>query len=365
MAPEHTIWAIDADTSAKHQVLRGYMDAWFPIMGTTNPKLVVIDAFAGPGRYEGGEAGSPILMLESLRQHAARNTITAEVIFFFIEEDAARAESLRREVAALEIKASENITVQIEEGLFHERVGEVLDDIDRRGARLAPTFAFIDPFGYKANRIALSSRILGFKKCEVLMYVPLPFMARFLNGKGVPVDAFDHLFGDDRWRAAQGQSSQREGERILHDLLIQRLREDCAYVRSFEIVGSGPKQGATLFFGTNHPMGLRRMKESMWKTDPGEGSTFRDTTSAGQITLFARSPDFRALERMLVEHFGTDPFSIDEAERHVLESTPFLETHLKRRTLAPAERAARLEPVKADPKRKKCTYPAGTLVRFV
>jgi len=360
--PRSTLWERTPETAAKHQVLRGYLNAWFPIMGTKNERIALIDGFAGPGRYQGGEPGSPLIMLESLLHHRALSTITAEVVFVFIEESVERAAHLRSELEA--IARPKNVTVEVAEGLFHELVGPLLDDIERKGRRLAPTFAFIDPFGYEDNRLELSSRILGFERCEVLMYVPLPHIARFLNAATVPAEALDRLFGDDRWRTAQGRRSSAESQRALHNLLRDRIGEYCKYVRSFEIVGSKANTGAHLFFGTHHQTGLARMKDSMWRADPAGGARFRDSTRAGQMALFDKKPDLELLEQLLRGHFGSAAFGIQEAVDYVVVDTPFLEAHIRRATLSPAEKEGRLEIVTAPAGRKRGTYPPETRMRF-
>lgn len=65
--PTETVWRIEAHTNAKHRILRGYLDAWLPIMSANNGRLVYIDGFAGPGVYADGEPGSPIIALKSYR----------------------------------------------------------------------------------------------------------------------------------------------------------------------------------------------------------------------------------------------------------------------------------------------------------
>jgi len=53
MPPKETIWAAEEHTFAKHRLLRRYLDAWLPIMARHNRRLVLVDGFAGPGRYSG------------------------------------------------------------------------------------------------------------------------------------------------------------------------------------------------------------------------------------------------------------------------------------------------------------------------
>lgn len=65
-------------------------------------------------------------------------------------------------------------------------------------------------------RFQLSSRILQFKKCEALIYVPLPHIARFIGEPSVEV-ALDNLFGDSSWKAAR-TAKGKSAELILHEL---------------------------------------------------------------------------------------------------------------------------------------------------
>ena len=60
MPPETTLWPIEPHTRGKHMLLREYLNAWLPIMMGSNDRVLFIDAFAGPGEYEGGEDGSPV-----------------------------------------------------------------------------------------------------------------------------------------------------------------------------------------------------------------------------------------------------------------------------------------------------------------
>jgi hypothetical protein len=80
--PDPVLWPLDDHTRAKHRVLRAYLDQWIPIMGqqalkvrgsgsASQPRLLLVDGFAGPGRYATGEPGSPLIMLEALTSHAA------------------------------------------------------------------------------------------------------------------------------------------------------------------------------------------------------------------------------------------------------------------------------------------------------
>ena len=61
------IWRVDPHTLAKHEILRRYVDAWFPIMSRWNPRLIFFDGFAGPGIYQNGEPGALFKTLSKSR----------------------------------------------------------------------------------------------------------------------------------------------------------------------------------------------------------------------------------------------------------------------------------------------------------
>lgn len=364
--PRDTLWPMDPHTRGKHILLRGYLEAWLPILSHSarlrsqlGPgKLVLVDGFAGPGRYSTGEDGSPLVMLKAFAEHTQRELITADLVYLFIEERADRVEHLREEVDKLELPAQ--VTVMIQQGRFEEVFTGLLDDIQSRGAQLAPTFAFIDPFGYTGAPMELAGRFLAFQRCEALVYMPLPFVNRFVGRAGQD-EALDALFGTDRWREA---IPLKGAERIqfLHELFQEQLRfgSPDRLVRSFEIP-TAEGSGYRLYCTTGSEKGLEKMKEAMWRADPLAGERYTDTTD--ELVLFEPEADTGPLLRALRAHLGTEAFTIEQAERFTLLHTPYLPaSHLKTRTLAPAERAGHIEAL-SERKRAR-TYPSGTRMRF-
>jgi three-Cys-motif partner protein len=89
---------------------------------TYHPRVRYVDGFAGPGRYIGGEPGSPIIALQAALAHSSK--LTGELIFLFIEEDKACADHLENEIAKLRCPAHFNVTV--ERGEFAEKLAKTL-----------------------------------------------------------------------------------------------------------------------------------------------------------------------------------------------------------------------------------------------
>src|SRR5665213_2747722 len=100
VAPQSTLWDLEAHSAAKHEILRRYLAAWIPILSHGNfDEILYLDAFAGPGHYATGEDGSPIISLKELSGHGTK--IAAKAHFHFVEFDPDRADFLEALVADL------------------------------------------------------------------------------------------------------------------------------------------------------------------------------------------------------------------------------------------------------------------------
>jgi len=218
---ESTTWSIEPHTLAKHQILRGYLDAWLPITTRYNSRVLYIDGFAGPGRYRDGEDGSPIIALKAALEH--HYPMSAEIIYLFIEVDARRSANLRQEIARLSLPP--NIQVHVQQGRFDETISDLLDHLGGSAARLAPTFAFIDPFGWTGAPFSIIQRLLARQRCEVLVNLMYEEVNRFL---ALPrqADNWNRLFGTSGWEHVLGAGDAIERQQRVHDLYEHQMRRN-------------------------------------------------------------------------------------------------------------------------------------------
>ena len=106
MPPRTTLWRLEDHTRGKHMVLRAYMNAWLPIILGTFERAMFVDAFAGPGEYENGEAGSPVIALKALAQHSAQRMMRGQIDYVFIEKDLDRSAHLEEVFSRLQAKGA-------------------------------------------------------------------------------------------------------------------------------------------------------------------------------------------------------------------------------------------------------------------
>ncbi len=364
-APKTTLWPIDDHTRAKHEILRRYLEAWLPIMTTYNGRIIYLDGFAGPGEYQGGEPGSPIIAIDTFLDHMYAPLRDREVLFIFIEQKHDRYEHLRHLLA--QRARPPKTSYEVFESNFDETLTSLLDELESQQLRIAPTFAFIDPFGYSHTPMRTIQRLMNHPRCEVLITFMYEEINRFLDADYTnKVAQYDALFGTTEWNTiTKTARTPRERRDRLHDLYQDQLRQVAGirYIRSFCMRNKRNITDYFLFFGTNNSLGMKRMKESMWKVDPTGTFEFSDNTNPNQLLLFSQ-PDYSILQRMLSDHFRGQTARVEEIEEYVITETPFYK--FKNEALKPMEVDGRITVVSSDSRRRKGTFAEGkTRIRFL
>jgi three-Cys-motif partner protein len=324
--------------------------------------MLYVDGFAGPGEYAGGEAGSPIIALDTALGFTP--PLTAKVHFLFVEKDDDRAAHLRKQVALRALPA--NFRVIVEGGVTFEEAFERRYPQFIRKSRLMPTFAFIDPFGWTGAPFSLVKTILAQRSCEVFVNFMYEEINRFI-GHPDQIANFNSFFGTDDWKECVDGPDPRTRNRCLHDLYLHQLHfaAGAEYVRSFEMSNERDVTDYYLFYATNELLGLKKMKEAMWKADESGEFRFSDATDPKQLVLFEKAPHLPALEANLLAEFSGADVSVREIERFVLVETAFRETHYKGILKVLERGAGLLKVINAAPGRRAGTFgDPAMVVRF-
>ena len=360
---QETVWDLEPHTAKKHEILRRYFQAWLPILGQSNARLLYVDAFAGPGEYSKGEDGSPLVILKAARDHVLK--LRCELACLFIESKVDRYEHLMGVLERVKPSLPTNIKFRALQGRFTDQLTEVFVLMEEQKRRRAPTLAFVDPFGFSQAPFSTITRLMKYPKSEVLVNFMYEELNRFLS---VPEFAahFDAQFGTPRWREAITISDSGERLRFIHDLYLTQLRTVAKHVRAFLMINKSNTADYFLFFATNSLEGLEAMKHAMWKADPLGEFVFSDfTDTSNQFSFpFAVEPDYPWLKEMIVHNFRNTQIESRTLGDWVVEKTPFLRTHIKKPILTPMEKQGELSIVNPKPGRKPYTYPDGTVIKF-
>lgn len=355
-----SLWEIEPHTKAKHEILERYLDAWFPILATYNQRIVYIDGFCGPGRYKGGEDGSPIIAIKKALNHFGRLQ-NREISFIFIDEREDRIDHLKSEIASMNIP--QNFFIHTEVSEFEKTVGQILSDLKSKNLNLAPTFAFVDPFGFKGIPFSLIKELLNNPKTEVFINIMADFINRFVEHPDA--NTRQHII--DLFGTNQALQIIADGDNRLETLrqLYQAQLGTCAkHVRYFEMQDEQGRLIYYLFFASKHPLGFVKMKEAFWKVDPESGFHFSDKTNPAQMILLSTDPS-RDLIKIITQRFSGKRVKVSEIQRFVEEDTSYISKHMRQALkFMETDGTISVEAFKSDGSKRTRGFPDGVIVNF-
>lgn len=250
----------------KHGILRRYVTVFASKTGAGAPgkKVVYLDGYAGPGRYDGGEPGSPALAIESARNVADYRRLHC----IFVEENAKHHKAL---AAMLAEEAGDDLITEHHRGKVEEHLPAIL-----QGHQQEPLFAFLDPFGLGIGFDTLTGLLLARKATtEVLLNFTVPGLervggfldsAKTIKNRDATLERMDQVMGGDWWREIY--RSATGPERL--DQIVSGYRDRLSataggwggwVVPVFDKVGGHPEY--LLLHFTRHPDGRWEFHEAL------------------------------------------------------------------------------------------------------
>lgn len=257
-------WVYTDHARAKHAIQRTYLGAWLAILGSRFSPLRLYDGFAGRGRYEGNEEGSPLLFWNRAVQ-AVDAGRPKRVEIECVELDVENFENLEGEISKLR---HSGVTIEASQGEFAEKAREAAAALAAR-SWTPPVFWTADPYGFSGVPLAVIRRLMELPRSEVLITFMVRDMRRFLGEPNfeAPLNEF---FGGDAWRACVEKEGADEREQCLLLTYSELIRDGIArFATPFRVFEDDRSQ--TLYYLvhlTNHPLGMRQMKKAMVKESP-------------------------------------------------------------------------------------------------
>ncbi len=140
-----------AQSVFKHEILRQYMPPFISMLGSASPgrRVVVLDGYAGRGRYDDGTPASAELILQAIDALSGSRRPVA----FFAEKN---RQDFRKLSAVVGEYASRGLPVTALDGAVEDHLGTVLER-----AIGVPLFMFLDPCGAGLPFGRLASVLVG------------------------------------------------------------------------------------------------------------------------------------------------------------------------------------------------------------
>lgn len=356
-----TVWDCSPHTQAKHRILERYLKAWMPILSRSSQQALFVDGFAGPGRYTGGEPGSPVIALRAAIEHCRE--FSKPIRFLFIEKDPERHAHLLQVLDGMKDNLSSSRNIELLPIISDDcasQLTRLIDEHETRRINFGPALVFLDQFGYSAVPMVLIGRILKHPSCEVLSYLEWNRMHPYLSDPN-KTESLNRAFGGDEWRGAIHLKGANR-EKYLLDAYVNALksRAGAKFVWQFSMMGEKDTLLYRLFFCTNHPRGLEEMKRAMGSVDESGSFRFSDADDPTQLILLSAATQ-EWLARYLHKRFNGQSMLVEDLTMHVLTETPLVSF---KKALEQLENQEKLSPVDPPGKRRRGHFPNGMKVRF-
>lgn len=261
----------------KDEVLKAYLAPYLAKVARTRKPIVIADCFAGKGRFDDGEPGSPLIIAEAI-SHQLSDATSPEIKGVFIE---------KKYFKELKANVPESPWLTPLEGGYEDRIEFFIQKYEPRNRNL---LLYVDPYGIKSVLFSYFERIQqkGFNSVELLLNLnAFGFLregCRLLKNPDSETETpdyyeadvntperLDEIAGGDYWRRIvddyySKRIRMQEAEERFIAQYCERLKKVFRYVVNIPIkakLNNIPKY--RIVYGTNHADGLLLMVDNMNK----------------------------------------------------------------------------------------------------
>lgn len=310
----------------KDELLGCYFKPYVSKILHTNRPLVYVDCFAGKGKFEDGNNGSPLIALETIEQCRASTTMQrTKIEATFI--DLNYADDLRKNLAAYP-------WVKIVSGRYEDNIKTILQK-----KKNCNVFLYIDPYGIKALQCSLfddfakgcfnsielliNMNSFGFirEACHALGAAAFDDNALFddlveyeptrMDASEKSINELNEIAGGNYWQEIIEAYKKQEingydAEALFAEKYCSRLRTSYSYVLNMPLrIKEGQRPKYRLIHATNHRDGCLLMVDNICN----RWEALQEIQSGGQTLLWAENVDNQTvdeddIEEKTIEHFS-------------------------------------------------------------
>ena len=291
----------------KHQLIREYLNGWFPILGSWAGRILYLDTHAGRGRHATGAYGSPLVALRTLLDHTSREKVfgRCEVIFSFIEVDEDNCKLLESEIQKLGTLPKQ-VKLDVVCADCFEALESIIDSMEKSQSTLAPAFIFVDPYGFKVPG-AILRKLMESGRVELFINVIWRELSMALaqgSSSSGMARTLDLIFDGDDWRGLVGLPFEEQAQACVN--LLQR-KIGAKWATHIRMLGNNNVTRYMLLHLTNHEKGRDLMKDCIWKVCPEGGFLARVTDDVRQEQLITTDPDLTPLKVWVLAELAKGP----------------------------------------------------------
>lgn len=320
-------------SKAKVELLKKYISKYINIIANDGftQKIRVYDLFCGEGVYENEGHGSPLVILQSIKDlhfiNKAKNKQIPPFSIHFNDIKPSKIENLKNNIKTLNLYYSEFGSINFSSNDYVQEVNNLIE--------LLPTlknekvFIFIDPYEYKHIKASQIKALMKNGNTEVLLWLPTQFMYRFANN-GTPEALHDFIEELTEYKEWNQTDNVWKFINQLKDGFEAFMGENY-FVDNFSI----EKDSNTIFclyFFSPHIKGFEKILEAKWEIDADHGKGWTYEKSGNLFSTYG----VNEFENQLIQHIKEKPrtnaeiYQFTLKKRHLTKHTTEIFTNLQK-----------------------------------
>jgi spore photoproduct lyase len=294
----------------KDQVIGNYLVPYLNKVSKLGQKIVIVDAFSGPGIFEDGSKGSPLIICE-----VAEKQVPREYVGIFANRDKESHTKLEKALKKY-IEGKQAITIL-------GNAKDLLEEL-RNIVGNATLLIYLDPFGLKGCEFRLLEPYLGRDKrfsTEVIINMSMPTLHRLSTPDAVKEkrtslrteklnQTLINILGGEYWKEIMwGDLPANEKEKKVVEKYVSILRKFLPYAGLCPVREKlGKRVKYYMIFASRHPDALILMNNFMHKA---YFEIMHEIQFKG--TLFEKIVDWRDIgregniEKVIIDHIEEKP----------------------------------------------------------
>ncbi len=275
----------DGSTIAKLEIFEDYAQAWIPtFVMQGSPTICIFDFFAGTGYDKNGVAGSPIRILEKVKEFIAKISQKNVKIKVYLNEFKKKKFELLKKSCEDYLEENQDLNQAIEIEYFNEDF-EVLFPKLLPLIKDFPSLVYLDQNGIKFLSEKYFLELEKTKQTDFLYFVSTSYFWRFGN-----VEEFKIHLNIDM------EEAKKNPYKFIHRSIIKQLREKLPADTNLKLYPFSIRKGANIYgiiFGASHPRAVDKFLSIAWKRSPINGDAnfdIDDDELKDQGLLFGNPP---------------------------------------------------------------------------
>ena len=315
-------------SKVKDELLGCYLKPYVAKILYTRKPLAYVDCFAGKGKFDDGNPGSPLIALDIFKKGLAITRLDgkAQIRAAFIDLNYA---------SDLEINLRSYKGVTIVSGAYEDTIEELLKS--QIGCNI---FLYIDPYGIKALDCTKFDAFANgrFNSIELLINMnSFGFIREACNAMGTKfkiddsgffddlveydptildatdksIEALNRIAGGDYWkdiivRYKNGEIDGYKAEEYFSEQYCQRLGKSYKYVLNMPIrIQQNQHPKYRMIHATNHPDGCVLMADNICN----RWELLKNIQNSGQLTLFQETLNKQIIDEAKITEYVVGHFS--------------------------------------------------------